>query len=115
MLWSHTWLIIKVANERHQSFIIHVVNTHLSFLLIEIVNDDADEEIEGEEGAENDEDDKVQVHVEVDLSDGLFLHLKPDSFMSLLGSAPFQLKNRSQKTSLPLWNPQLRAWFPSNL
>lgn len=55
------------------------VNTHLSFLLIEIVNNDANEEIEGEEGAEYDEDDKVKVHVQVDFSDGLFLHLKPNS------------------------------------
>lgn len=71
-----------------------VVNTYLSFLLIEIVNDDANEEVQGEEGAENDEDNKVQVHVEVDLSDGLFFHLKPDSFMSSLRSVPSQLNER---------------------
>lgn len=59
-----------------------VVNTHLSFLLIEVVNNDTDEEIESEEGAKYDEDDKVQVHVEVNFSDGLFLHLKPNSFIS---------------------------------
>lgn len=106
-------MLNKVASERNKSFFVHVVNTHLSFLLIEIVNDDANEEIKGEEGAENDEDDKVQVHVEVDLSNGLFLHLKPDSFSftseSSLGSAPSQLKDRCHKTRLPLWNPQLRA------
>ena len=50
--------------------------THLSFLLVEIVNDDADEEVEREEGAKNDEHHKVQVHVEVDFSDWLFLHLE---------------------------------------
>lgn len=55
------------------------VNTHLSLLLVEIVDNDADEEIEGEEGAEYDEDDKVKVHVQVDFSDGLLLHLKPNS------------------------------------
>lgn len=77
--------VTKVANERHESLIVHVVNTHLSFLLIEIVNDDTNEEIEGEERAKNDEDDKVQVHVEVNLSDGLFLHLKKKNcFMSSL-------------------------------
>lgn len=61
-----------------------VANTHLSFLLIEIVNNDANEEIEGEEGAEYDEDDKVEVHVEVYFSDGLFLNLKPNSLTSQL-------------------------------
>lgn len=50
-------------------------NTHLSFLLVEIVNNHTDEEIEGEEGAKNDEDDEVQVHVEIDFSHRLFLHL----------------------------------------
>lgn len=50
-------------------------DTHLSFLLIEIVNDHSDEEVEGEEGPKYDEDDKVKVHVEVDFSDGLLLHL----------------------------------------
>jgi len=52
--------------------------------LIKVVNNDTDEEIEGEKGAEYDEDHKVEVHVEVDFSDGLFLHLKPDSSMSQL-------------------------------
>lgn len=51
-------------------------DTHLSLLLVEIVNDDADEEVEREEGAKNDEDHEVQVHVEVDFSNWLFLHLK---------------------------------------
>lgn len=42
-------------------------NTHLFLLLVEVVNDDANEEVQGEEGTEDDEDDKVDVHVEVDL------------------------------------------------
>lgn len=42
-------------------------NTHLFLLLVEVVDDDANEEVQGEEGTENDEDDKVDVHVEVDL------------------------------------------------
>lgn len=50
--------------------------TYLSFLLVEVVNNNTDEKIEGEEGAENDENDKVNVHVKVDFSDRLFLHLK---------------------------------------
>lgn len=54
-------------------------NTYLSFLLVEIVNNDTDEKIEGEEGAKNDEHNKIKVHVEVDFSDRLFLHLKKES------------------------------------
>lgn len=41
------------------------LDTHLLLLLVEVVNDDADEEVEGEEGSEDDEDDEVEVHVEV--------------------------------------------------
>ena len=37
---------------------------HLLFQRIEVVNDDPDEEVEGEEGAADDEDDKVEVVVE---------------------------------------------------
>lgn len=45
-------------------------------MLIEIVNDNPNEEVKGEKGAKYDEDDKVEVHVEVDFSAGLFLHLQ---------------------------------------
>ena len=45
-------------------------------MLVEIVNDDTDEEVECEEGAKDDEDDKVYVHVEVDLVRRLLLHLE---------------------------------------
>ncbi len=41
------------------------VETYLGFLLIEVVDDDSDEEVEGEEGAKDDEADKVKVHVEI--------------------------------------------------
>lgn len=51
------------------------VNTYLSFLLVKIVDDDTNEEVQGKEGAKDDEDNKVEVHVEVNLSAGLFLHL----------------------------------------
>lgn len=54
----------------HDSF-----DTYLSFLLVEVVDDDANEEVKGEEGAKDDENDEVQVHVHVDLSDRLFVHL----------------------------------------
>ena len=42
------------------------LNTYLLFLFIEVVNDDPDEEIEGEKGAKDNKEDKVDVHVDVD-------------------------------------------------
>lgn len=50
-------------------------NTHLFLLLVEVVNDDTNEEVQGEEGTEDDEDDKVDVHVEVDLIHWLLFNL----------------------------------------
>lgn len=84
------------------------VDTHLSFLLVEIVNDDADEEVEREEGAENDEDDKVQVHVEVDFSDRLFLHLKERGSYSVTMASTSAWYDLRQSYSL-LSNQRLRA------
>lgn len=43
--------------------------------MIEIINDDTNEEIEGEERAKDDKYDKVDVHVEVLLIDRLVFHL----------------------------------------
>lgn len=34
-------------------------DTYLSFLLVEVVDDDANEEVKGEEGAKDDENDEV--------------------------------------------------------
>ena len=42
-------------------------------LLIELVDDDADQQVEGEEAAEDDEEDKVHVHVDTGLSMRLFV------------------------------------------
>ena len=53
----------------------HLSPTYLFFLLVEVVNDDANKEIECEEAAKNDEDDKVKVHVHVVLPLGLQVHL----------------------------------------
>lgn len=39
------------------------IGAHLLLLLIKVVNDDTNEEIEGEEGAEDNEDDKIQIHI----------------------------------------------------
>lgn len=53
----------------------HLSPTYLFFLLIEVVNYDPNEEIECEEATENDEDDKVQVHVHIVLPLWLQVHL----------------------------------------
>lgn len=45
-------------------------------MLVEVVDDDADEEVEGEEGAEDDENDEVEVHVQVDFILGLVFQLE---------------------------------------
>lgn len=49
--------------------------SYLFLLLVEVVNDDTNEEVQGEERAKDDEDDKVDVHVQVVLVDRLVLHL----------------------------------------
>ena len=53
--------------------------TYLLFLFVEVIYDDSNEEIEGEEGAKDDEEDKVDVHVDVDLSDGLIPNLEQET------------------------------------
>lgn len=50
--------------------------THLLFLLVEVVDDDTNEEVEGEEGPEDDENDEIEVHVDVHLVLRLFLLLQ---------------------------------------
>lgn len=50
-------------------------STYLFLLLVEVVNDDTNEKVQGEEGTEDDEDDKVDVHVEVVLPLRLFFIL----------------------------------------
>jgi len=49
--------------------------TYLLLLLVEVVNDDPDEEVEGEEGAKDDEEHEVDVHVDVHLAYRLFTNL----------------------------------------
>lgn len=53
----------------------HQRDTYLFLLLVEVVNNDTNEEVEREERAKDDEDDKVNVHVEVDLIGRLLLDL----------------------------------------
>lgn len=51
------------------------LKSYLFLLLIEVVDDDTDEEVQCEEGTEDDEDDKVDVHVYVVLVHWLVFHL----------------------------------------
>lgn len=65
------------------------VDTHLLLLLVEIVNDDTDKEVEGEEGPKDDEDDKIEVHVDVHLILGLFFLLqRPQNRTGWDGTGP---------------------------
>lgn len=60
-----------------------MLETYLGFLLVEVVDDDSNKEVQGEEGAEDDEADKVKVHIQVVLILWLRLHLnKPQSHIS---------------------------------
>ena len=44
-------------------------------LFVKVVDDDSNKEVEREEGAENDEENKVEVHVNVDFFFRLLVHL----------------------------------------
>jgi hypothetical protein len=55
------------------------LSTYLFLLLVEVVDDDSDEEVEGEKGAEDDEEDKVEVHVDVHFANGLLADLSGNS------------------------------------
>ena len=51
-------------------------DTYLFLLFVEIINDDTNEQIEGEERPKNDKEDKVEVHVDVDFPYGLLSQLE---------------------------------------
>ena len=53
-----------------------VIYTYLLFLLIEVIDDDTNKEIEGEERAKDNEEDEVDVHVDVNFPDWLITNLK---------------------------------------
>lgn len=40
-----------------------ILNTYLLFLLVEIIYDDTNKQVQGEEGSKDDENDKVKIHV----------------------------------------------------
>lgn len=60
---------------RRQRWLWDPENTYLFLLLVEVVNDDTNEEVQGKKGTKDDEDDEVDVHVEVDLVRWLFFNL----------------------------------------
>lgn len=60
---------------RRQRWLRDPENTYLFLLLVEVVNDDTDEEVQGKKGTKDDEDDEVDVHVQVDLVRWLFFNL----------------------------------------
>ena len=59
-----------------------MTSTNLFLLHVEVVDDDPDEEIEGEEGAEDDEEDKVEIHPSPGFSFRLLTRLKTDLLKS---------------------------------
>lgn len=56
------------------------METYLGLLLVEVVDDDANEEVEGEKGAKDDEADKVKVHIEIGFIHWLGIHLHKNAF-----------------------------------
>lgn len=51
-------------------------DTYLFLLLVKVVNDDTNKKIESEESPKDNEDDKIEIHVEIHFIGRLFLHLR---------------------------------------
>ena len=68
-------LLSKKSGKKYQ-ILFSRFYTYLFLLLIEIVYDDTNKEIECEEGSKYDENNKIQVHLQVDLILWLFVYLK---------------------------------------
>lgn len=71
-------------------------STHLFLLLVEVVDDDTDEKIQGEERSKDDEDDEVNVHVEVVLPLGLLFILRGDQTCGQVGRSGGGLAGRGR-------------------
>ena len=65
-------------------------------MFVEIVNDHTNEQVESEKGSEDDEKDKVKVHVNVDLTDRLLAQLQEKYILKIY------LKKRDQKPTFSL-------------
>ena len=74
--------LLYLANVGNLMVLSAIIYTYLLFLLIEVIDDDTNKEIEGEERAKDNEEDKVDVHVDVDFSDRLIANLKLISFQA---------------------------------
>lgn len=56
------------------------MDTYLFLLLVKVIDDDTNEEVEGEERAEYNKDDKIDVHVDVVLILRLVSHLRREIY-----------------------------------
>lgn len=66
----YTNLVLQVlfgSKSTFNNFIIlvgeKILNTYLLFLLVEIIYDDTNKQVQGEEGSKDDENDKVKIHI----------------------------------------------------
>ncbi len=83
--------MIKMKIPRVKQWIGRKNGSYLFLLLVEVVNDHTNEEVESEEGAENNENNKVDVHVDVDFIVGLVFHLGEGH--NVKGKVVFYLKH----------------------
>lgn len=59
----------------------NVRNTYLLFLLVEIIYDDTNKQVQGEEGPKDDENNKVKIHVQTFLILRLEFHLSKENIL----------------------------------
>jgi len=51
------------------------ISAYLLLLFVEVIDDNSDKQVKSEEGAKDDEEDEVQIHVDIRFSNGLLLKL----------------------------------------
>ena len=56
--------------------ILILLDTYLLFLFIEVIDDNTNKQVERKEGPKDDEEDKVQIHVQIDFTNRLLSDLK---------------------------------------
>ena len=69
--------------------------TYLFLLFVEVINDDTNEQVESKEGSENDEEDKVEVHVDVDFPYGLLKQLEQSKMILELRQMKKQVEHKT--------------------
>lgn len=82
--------------------------TGFLLLLVEVVDDDTDEQVEGEERPEDDEEHEVEVHVDVGLANRLLAHLSKDSRETIVNridemTEDPELTSRESMASFMIW------------